>query len=173
MALTNFVKNIRNIMRNDAGINGDAQRIEQIAWMLFLNVYDEKENDWVEHLQIIGLYAGLVIGRYPGFDAGQFLEKGFGGLGVFPKVRSQALLRLFLHLFPFAGYVQTAFQVGKPLLQVLDLFECNHRDKDNKKGRIKGKEIPVIFALTGFYVTPSRNPSPRGRDLHCCIKNNH
>ena len=46
MALTNFVKNIRNIMRNDAGINGDAQRIEQIAWMLFLKVYDEKENDW-------------------------------------------------------------------------------------------------------------------------------
>ena len=46
MALTNFVKNIRNIMRNDAGINGDAQRIEQIAWMLFLKIYDEKENDW-------------------------------------------------------------------------------------------------------------------------------
>ena len=46
MAITNFVKNIRNIMRNDAGINGDAQRIEQIAWMLFLKVYDEKENDW-------------------------------------------------------------------------------------------------------------------------------
>ena len=33
-------------MRNDAGINGDAQRIEQMAWMLFLKVYDEKENDW-------------------------------------------------------------------------------------------------------------------------------
>lgn len=46
MALNNFVKTIRNIMRNDAGINGDAQRIEQIAWMLFLKVYDEKENDW-------------------------------------------------------------------------------------------------------------------------------
>ena len=33
-------------MRNDAGINGDAQRIEQIAWMLFLKVYDVKERDW-------------------------------------------------------------------------------------------------------------------------------
>lgn len=46
MALNNFVKTIRNIMRNDAGLNGDAQRIEQIAWMLFLKIYDEKENDW-------------------------------------------------------------------------------------------------------------------------------
>ena len=33
-------------MRNDAGINGDAQRIEQIVWMLFLKVYDAKEQDW-------------------------------------------------------------------------------------------------------------------------------
>lgn len=44
--LSGFVKRIRDIMRNDAGINGDAQRIEQIAWMLFLKVYDAKENDW-------------------------------------------------------------------------------------------------------------------------------
>lgn len=44
--LTNFVKRMRDIMRNDAGINGDAQRIEQIAWMLFLKVYDAKEQDW-------------------------------------------------------------------------------------------------------------------------------
>ena len=44
--LTGFVKRLRDIMRNDAGINGDAQRIEQIAWMLFLKVYDAKEKDW-------------------------------------------------------------------------------------------------------------------------------
>ena len=42
MALNNFVKNILNIMRNDAVINGYAQRIEQIAWMLFMKVYDYK-----------------------------------------------------------------------------------------------------------------------------------
>lgn len=44
--LGNFVKRIRDIMRNDAGINGDAQRIEQIAWLLFLKVYDTKEEVW-------------------------------------------------------------------------------------------------------------------------------
>ena len=44
--LSGFVKKLRDIMRNDAGINGDAQRIEQIAWMLFLKVYDAKEQDW-------------------------------------------------------------------------------------------------------------------------------
>ncbi|WP_097006086.1 type I restriction-modification system subunit M [Lacrimispora amygdalina] len=45
-SLSNFIKRLRDIMRNDAGINGDAQRIEQIAWMLFLKVYDAKEEDW-------------------------------------------------------------------------------------------------------------------------------
>lgn len=44
--LTGFVKRLRDIMRNDAGINGDAQRIEQITWPLFLKVYDAKEQDW-------------------------------------------------------------------------------------------------------------------------------
>ena len=33
-------------MRNDAGINGDAQRIEQMVWILFLKVYDAKEQEW-------------------------------------------------------------------------------------------------------------------------------
>lgn len=44
--VSGFVKRIRDIMRNDPGINGDAQRIEQIVWMLFLKVYDTKEQDW-------------------------------------------------------------------------------------------------------------------------------
>lgn len=46
MNLSSFVKKIRDIMRNDAGINGDAQRIEQLTWMLFLKIYDAKEEDW-------------------------------------------------------------------------------------------------------------------------------
>ena len=56
MALNNFVKSIRNIMRNDAGINGDAQRIEQIAWMLFLKIYDEKAVSYT-HLTLPTIYS--------------------------------------------------------------------------------------------------------------------
>jgi type I restriction enzyme M protein len=26
--------------------DGDAQRISQLGWMLFLKIFDEKENDW-------------------------------------------------------------------------------------------------------------------------------
>lgn len=33
-------------MRKDAGVDGDAQRISQLGWMLFLKIFDEKEKDW-------------------------------------------------------------------------------------------------------------------------------
>lgn len=46
MSLGTFVKTIQNIMRGDSGINGDAQRIEQMTWLIFLKVYDLKEEDW-------------------------------------------------------------------------------------------------------------------------------
>ncbi|QIW82860.1 HsdM family class I SAM-dependent methyltransferase [Bacillus velezensis] len=46
MAISNFVKRIQAVMRNDSGVNGDAQRIEQIVWILFLKIYDAKEEAW-------------------------------------------------------------------------------------------------------------------------------
>ena len=46
MSLNNFVKSIQDIMRNDAGVNGDAQRIEQMTWILFLKIYDYQEGNW-------------------------------------------------------------------------------------------------------------------------------
>ena len=33
-------------MRKDAGVDGDAQRISQIVWMIFLKVFDDKEKEW-------------------------------------------------------------------------------------------------------------------------------
>ncbi|MBF0794387.1 HsdM family class I SAM-dependent methyltransferase [Mammaliicoccus lentus] len=49
MSISSFIKSLQNIMRNDAGVNGDAQRIEQIVWLLFLKVYDSKEEIWEFH----------------------------------------------------------------------------------------------------------------------------
>lgn len=39
------MKSIRNIMREDTGLNGDAQRIEQLGWMIFLKVLSDKEKE--------------------------------------------------------------------------------------------------------------------------------
>lgn len=46
MTIDSFIKSIQDIMRQDAGVDGDAQRISQLVWMLFLKVYDAKEAEW-------------------------------------------------------------------------------------------------------------------------------
>ncbi|MEE9151390.1 MAG: class I SAM-dependent DNA methyltransferase [Thermoplasmata archaeon] len=43
MSISTTVKAIQDIMRKDAGVDGDAQRISQLAWMLFLKIYDDRE----------------------------------------------------------------------------------------------------------------------------------
>lgn len=43
--LSGMMKSIRNIMREDTGLNGDAQRIEQLGWMIFLKVLSDKEKE--------------------------------------------------------------------------------------------------------------------------------
>jgi len=39
------IKSIQDIMRKDAGVDGDAQRISQLVWMIFLKVFDDKEQE--------------------------------------------------------------------------------------------------------------------------------
>jgi type I restriction enzyme M protein len=41
--LSGVLKSIRDIMRQDKGLNGDAQRIEQLGWMLFLKIFSDND----------------------------------------------------------------------------------------------------------------------------------
>ena len=43
--ITTIVKSIQDIMRKDAGTYGDAQRLEQLGWMLFLKIFDDREKE--------------------------------------------------------------------------------------------------------------------------------
>lgn len=44
--ITTNIKSIRDIMRKDTGVDGDAQRISQMVWMLFLKIFADKEEEW-------------------------------------------------------------------------------------------------------------------------------
>lgn len=46
MAVNTVVKSIQDIMRQDTGVDGDAQRISQLVWMLFLKIFDDKEKEF-------------------------------------------------------------------------------------------------------------------------------
>lgn len=46
MSISTTIKTIQDIMRKDAGVDGDAQRISQLVWMFFLKIYDDREKEY-------------------------------------------------------------------------------------------------------------------------------
>lgn len=45
MSVSATIKSIQDIMRKDAGVDGDAQRLSQLGWMLFLKILDDREKE--------------------------------------------------------------------------------------------------------------------------------
>jgi type I restriction enzyme M protein len=43
--VSNLIKTIQDIMRKDAGVDGDAQRLAQLGWMFFLKIFDDREQE--------------------------------------------------------------------------------------------------------------------------------
>lgn len=43
--ISSVIKSIQDIMRKDTGVDGDAQRLSQIVWMLFLKIFADKEDE--------------------------------------------------------------------------------------------------------------------------------
>jgi type I restriction enzyme M protein len=46
MSITSTIKSIQDTMRKDVGVDGDAQRLSQLVWMLFLKIFDDRESEW-------------------------------------------------------------------------------------------------------------------------------
>lgn len=46
MSVSFIIKSVQDTMRKDAGVDGDAQRISQLVWMVFMKVFDAKEEEW-------------------------------------------------------------------------------------------------------------------------------
>ncbi|RLB65372.1 MAG: SAM-dependent DNA methyltransferase, partial [Deltaproteobacteria bacterium] len=45
MSVSTTIKSIQDIMRKDAGVDGDAQRIGQLVWTFFLKIFDDQEQE--------------------------------------------------------------------------------------------------------------------------------
>lgn len=44
-SLSTTIKSIQDVMRKDVGVDGDAQRIGQLVWLLFLKIWDDREQE--------------------------------------------------------------------------------------------------------------------------------
>src|SRR5665647_2287754 len=45
MIVRTTVKSIQDLMRQDSGVDGDAQRISQLCWMFFLKIIDDQDRE--------------------------------------------------------------------------------------------------------------------------------
>lgn len=45
MSLQSLIKRLQDVMRKDQGVDGDVQRLNQMVWLIFLKVYDYKEEE--------------------------------------------------------------------------------------------------------------------------------
>ena len=45
MSVRTTVKSIQDLMRQDSGVDGDAQRISQLCWMFFLKIIDDQDQE--------------------------------------------------------------------------------------------------------------------------------
>ena len=69
--ISTLIKNVRNTMRQDRGVSGDAQRLEQLGWLLFLKILDEKDQE----LEIINKNHKSVIPKNINGEIGQPILK--------------------------------------------------------------------------------------------------
>lgn len=61
MSISTTIKSIQDIMRKDVGVDGDAQRISQIVWMIFLKIFDDRE---MENELMVDRYQSPIPDKY-------------------------------------------------------------------------------------------------------------
>src|ERR1043165_6057509 len=111
MSVRTTVKSIQDIMRQDAGVDGDAQRISQLCWMFFLKIIDDQDQE-------LGLLNASYRSPIPDrFQCGTWAADPEGLTG-------EALLRFINdELFPQLKYLTPTGQPGDRRRVVRDVFE--------------------------------------------------
>lgn len=143
------MKNIRQTMRKDDGVNGDAQRLEQTIWMLFMKLFDSKEDEWEIKASLKGQpYSSSIPDKYrwknwaadergmTGDELIEFVEQMFKDLKQLPvnNVRDKIVHDVFAdtHNYMKSGTIlrqvineinQTDFNVNTERHEFNDIYE--------------------------------------------------
>ena len=111
MSVRTLVKSIQDIMRQDSGVDGDAQRISQLCWMFFLKIIDDQDQE-LELMQ--AGYKSPIPKRFQWRDWAADPE----------GVTGDALLAFINNdLFPALKKLRTTGQPGDRSRVVRDVFE--------------------------------------------------
>jgi type I restriction enzyme M protein len=147
--ISSIVKNVRNIMRQDRGVSGDAQRLEQLGWLLFLKILDDKDQE----LELIrDGYKSVIPEKFQwrnwaidpegitGPDLMIFIDHPANGLFATLKnlFLPQAPLRAMLVREVFDGsnnYMKSGYELRKVINQ-LNGFDFNNSDDRHVFGTV-------------------------------------
>src|SRR5580700_5193571 len=111
MSVRNTVKSIQDIMRQDSGVDGDAQRISQLCWMFFLKIIDDQDQE-LELMQ--DGYRSPIPRRYQ-WRAWAADPEGITGETLLAFVNDE--------LFPALKVLSASTRVGDRRRVVRDVFE--------------------------------------------------
>lgn len=106
------IKSIQDIMRKDAGVDGDAQRISQMVWLFFLKIYDDREAE----LELVGEDYTSPIPEHLRWRTWAVDREGMTGDGLLDFVNLQLFPRL-------KGDLPTIGDVGRRAQIVRSVFE--------------------------------------------------
>jgi type I restriction enzyme M protein len=184
--LSGIIKYIRKDMREDRGISGDGQRIEQLAWMLFLKIFDDKDKE----LELMDdnykspIPKDLKWRNWAADDEGMTGDEllNFVDQSLFPRLRSLNVRdkRAFMVREVFEGnnnYMKSGINIRK-VLNRLNQIDFNKAGERHLFGEIYETilqelqnagdygEFYTPRAITNFIV---KNPGPsmRHRRLSC------
>lgn len=166
--VSSFVKRVRDIMWLDAGLSGDAQRIEQLSWMLFLKVYDAKEEDWEMDEDI---YVSIIPEEYRWRNWAHDDEKGkaLTGDGLLDFINNKLLPTL--KTLPVdsnteikKSIVQTTFEDVnnymkdgvrmRQVFNIIDELDLGDSEESHKFGEIYESILKSLQSEAGEFYTP-------------------
>lgn len=138
--VSSVIGSIRNIMRTDRGISGDAQRLEQLGWMLFLKILDDKDKE-LEALDETGKYKSVIPKRFqwrnwaadPEGITGEDLEK-FVNNELFPYLKDINVpnKRAYIVREVFESnnnYMKSGFEMRRVINKLNEIDFNNSEDK--------------------------------------------
>ncbi|MBU2511778.1 type I restriction-modification system subunit M [bacterium] len=133
MSISSSIKTIQDIMRKDDGVDGDAQRIGQLTWMLFLKIFDQREEEWSDDVKDQGKkYKSPIPEACRWKNWAKYLKRPDGKTA--PQIAASDLI----------AYVNgTVF----PGLREIDLEAI-----DDEQNRAKAKVVREVFADSNNYM---------------------
>ena len=84
--VSDLIKTIQDIMRKDAGVDGDAQRLAQLGWMFFLKIFDDREKE----MEVLRDNYKSPLPKELRWSNWAILDRGFGAETFRPNGASQA-----------------------------------------------------------------------------------